>query len=103
MCQKYKPKLKFSDYITSEYHNRTSAYMTTNDCDILLEKLKDGWSYVPIKNGFWLRCPDISVVDIADPFKVKKNNSIEYFALFNYIRDLKERNLLYKKIDNIKK
>lgn len=104
MCQKYHPKLKFNDYLTAEYHGRTGVYMTTDDCQVLLKKLNDGWTYVPIKEGFWVRAPDISLVDITDPFKLNNfNDNVIYFALFNYLKKLKESNQLYSEIKQITK
>lgn len=102
MCRKYNKKLKFSDYITDEYHGRTGGYMTTNDCNVLFDKIKNGWSFSLIKDGFWLRCPDISVIDITDPFRVYKfGNKIVYFALFKYLKDLLNSKQINHEIDKI--
>lgn len=91
MYKEFQRQLNFSDYLVEGAHCRTGVYMTTDKGDVLNEKMKLGWSFESIEGGFVLRAPDISLVDITDPFRIYQlGDDINNFACFKLIKDLKD-------------
>jgi len=45
MIREYEQGLRFSEYVTEGAHGRTGAFMTTNDYDVVGEKVRLGWSF----------------------------------------------------------
>ena len=63
--------------------------MTTNDYDVVGEKVRLGWSFEFTQNGFWLRAPDLSLVDITEPFRIyQMGESVDNLSCFRYLKDL---------------
>lgn len=95
MFKKYSPKLKFNEYIVPGDHGRTGVFVHTEDCEIAYEKVKNGWICESLPDGFWLRAPDISLVDITEPFRIyQMNDDRVNFALYKYVKKLEQRNEL---------
>lgn len=104
MFKKYSPKLKFNQYLVEGAHGRTGVFVHTEDCEIAYEKVKLGWSFECTSDGFWLRAPDISLVDITEPFRIYQMNDDRInFALYKYLVNLKQNNKLRPFIDDILK
>lgn len=90
MIKEFEKGLKFSEYVTEGARGRTGVFMITDDYDVVREKTKLGWSFEFTPKGFWLRAPDISLVDITEPFRIyQMGDSIDNFSCFGYLRDLK--------------
>lgn len=91
MIREYEGGLKFNDYVTEGAHGRTGVFATTDDYDIVREKAKLGWSFEFTQRGFWLRAPDISLVDITEPFRIyQMGDGITNLSCFKYLRDLRK-------------
>jgi len=91
MIQEYNRGLKFSDYVTEGAHGRTGAFAITDDYDVVGEKVKLGWSFEFTKDGFWLRAPDISLVDLTEPFRIyQTGDGYSNLSAFNFLRDLRK-------------
>jgi len=89
MIREYEQGLRFSEYVTEGAHGRTGAFMTTNDYDVVGEKVRLGWSFEFTQNGFWLRAPDLSLVDITEPFRIyQMGESVDNLSCFRYLKDL---------------
>ncbi len=90
MIKEFDKGLKFNDYVTEGAHGRTGAFAITDDYDVVREKVRQGWSFEFTQNGFWLRAPDVSLVDITEPFRIYQiGDSTKNFSAFRYLRDLK--------------
>ena len=91
MIQEYNRGLKFSDYVTEGAHGRTGVFAISDDYDVVREKVKLGWSFEFTKSGFWLRAPDISLVDLTEPFRIyQTGDAYDNLSAFNYLQDLKK-------------
>ena len=104
MYKKYLPTLTFKDYVVRGDHGRTGVYIHTEDCEIAYKKVKSGWSVECSHDGFWLRAPDISLVDTTEPFRIYQMNDDRInFALYKYLKRLNQENKLHLLIDGILK
>lgn len=100
MLKEFERNLTFSDYLIECAHQRTGVYMTTTNSQVLEEKARLGWNYRATEKGFWLRAPDISLVDITDPFRIYQlGNDVNNFACFNYLTALKSEGKLPEMMD----
>lgn len=98
----YQPRLRFNDYLTVGDHGRTGVFMKTDSCDVLLEKVQLGWSFEETRGGFWLRAPDISVVDITEPFRTYQlGDAVTNLACYRRLKDLQSTGMLTEVIDRL--
>lgn len=81
--------MKLSKCIKAIEHGRTNYIRFAKDTreSISLEHL--GWDHL---DGPWYRCPDVWLVDLADPFRIKKHHDpVTNLAYYNFIHDLFEQ------------
>jgi len=103
MIKQYQKDLRFKDYLTSGEHGRTGVFIKTDNSDVLLEKVSLGWAFEQTKDGFWLRSPDISIVDITEPFRIYQfgENDLINLACFKFLMNFKNKGILNNFVDNI--
>jgi hypothetical protein len=97
MYREYERQLNYSDFLTEGAHNRTGVYMYTKDKEVIEEKIKLGWCFCEVPtHGFMLRSPDISLIDIAEPFRVHKvGSNVLNLSLYRHLNKMKESGILY--------
>lgn len=102
MIREYEPRLLFHDYLTEGSHGRTGVYMTSQDSDVANEKINQGWICEKCNGGFWMRAPDISLVDITEPDRIyQMGKPADTFSAFTFLKDLKRQSGLYDFINGV--
>lgn len=103
MIKEYAPHRPFLDYLTLGSHGRTGVYMKTHENDVAEQQLSRGWICEQINGGFWLRAPDISLVDITEPSRIYQmgEDDKKVFSTFQMLRDLRESSDLREYIRGI--
>lgn len=98
----YAKDLTFADYLVEGTHGRTGVYIKTRDNGIADEKLRQGWICEVINGGFWLRSPDISLIDITEPSRIDNlGDHISTYSAFKFLKDLKKRSGLGEFINGV--
>lgn len=70
MIKKYNPNYPFKYYLDLGKHQRSAICAQTNNCSYVEDVSKKGWSVEKGQNGkFRIKAPEISIIDIADPFQ----------------------------------
>lgn len=91
-----------SEYIVYGYSGRSIATVYSNDLAEISEKTKNGWKYELVEGNFWLRAPEIWLVNIADPQKVfYYGNAIINLAYYNFLQKLINTNSLIEYVESV--
>ena len=91
-------------YVVYGYSGRGIATRFTNDLMEIYDKSKKGWKYEIVNGDFWLRAPEIWLVNIVDPQKVLYyGNPTLNYAYYIFLQKLIATNSLYEYIESVVK
>ncbi len=100
MIKQYHPSASFSDFVDYGNHQRSAVIALTDNLDYVSEVQKKGWTVECVKNKLYrLKAPEISILDISDPFSV--SDPVINFHFFTYLKTMIESGYFYKLVNDI--
>lgn len=92
----------FSEYVVYGYSGRSIATTYTNDLSEICEKTDKGWKCEVVDDSFWLRAPEVWLVNIADPQKaIYYGNTTINFAYYCFLQKLIRVNSFVEYIESV--